>query len=247
MANLYGNLANVYEAMYHSFINYKEEFAFYSNQLKKYKCQSLLEVGCGTGNLAKNFIADNFYYTGLDISSEMLAIAKENNASAIFINGDMRNFTLLHPVDAGIITGRTISYLLSNQDVTNTFTAIHKNLNPNSILCFDCIDARLFIPTINPLKKIVHTAVYKNKKYQRDTFWKPNTNQGFLFDWASTYFEEGSNNNLIKLGDDNATLRTFTKEEMTLFLQQSGFAVQEIINRPSYAFDTFVIIAKKIN
>lgn len=33
---------------------------------------------------------------------------------------------------------------------------------------------------------------------------------------------------------------------MSLFLQLTGFEVKEIIPRPSYAFDTIVMIAEKI-
>jgi hypothetical protein len=48
MSNLYGNLSEVYEAMYQSFINYDEEFSFYNDLLQKYNCKNVLEIGCGT-------------------------------------------------------------------------------------------------------------------------------------------------------------------------------------------------------
>jgi SAM-dependent methyltransferase len=247
VSNLYTNLSAVYEAMYQSFNNYKEEYDFYSGILVKYKCNSLLEVGCGSGNLANHFAAGGFNYTGMDLSDDMLAIAKQNNPQQVFINGDMRNFDLQNKVDAAIITGRTISYLISNKDVTDTFSAISGNLNAGGFVCFDCIDANKFISLIDPEEKIIHKADFKNKKYQRESIWKLNLAGGFTFDWASFYFEENIDGSLIKIGEDNSTIRTFTKDEMILFLQLAGFVVKEIIDRPSYAFDTFVIIAQKIN
>ena len=36
MNNLYTELATVYEAMYHTFIDYKEEHQFYSDLIKKF-------------------------------------------------------------------------------------------------------------------------------------------------------------------------------------------------------------------
>ena len=247
MTSLYTNLSAIYQAMYQSFINYQEEYNFYSAILVKYKCQSLLEVGCGSGNLASLFTQNGFNFMGMDLSNEMLSIAKQNNNQAVFINGDMRDFNLQTKVDACIITGRTISYLITNKDVAATFKAISKNLKSSGIICFDCIDANKFIPLINPQEKIIHQANFKNKKYQRDSYWNVNLSNGFTFDWASFYYEENNDGDLIKIGEDAATIRAFTKDEMVLFLQLAGFMVKEIINKPCYAFDTFVIIAQKIN
>lgn len=232
--------------MYQSFINYKEEYDFYAGIITKYTCTSLLEIGCGSGNLAAQFAAGGFGYTGMDLSEQMLAIAKQNNPGQVFINGDMRNFDLQNKVDAAIITGRTISYLITNKDVTDTFTAIHKNLNKDGIVCFDCIDANKFIPLVDPAKKIIHKAAFKNKKYQRESIWKLNLADGFTADWASIYSEENQNGSLTTIGDDNEIVRTFTKAEMVIFLQLAGFTIKEITDRPSYAFDTFVITAQKI-
>jgi SAM-dependent methyltransferase len=247
MSNLYTNLSAVYEAMYQSFINYEEEYLFYSGVLTKYNCPSLLEAGCGTGNLASRFIQNNFTYTGLDNSADMLAIAKKNNPAAIFINAAMQNFNLQTKVDACIITGRTISYLQTNEDIISTFNCIGKNLNPSGIICFDCIDASKFIPLIDPAKEIIHTAAFNNKKYRRSSNWQASFTGGFMLNWASVYYEENQEGILNKIGEDHSTIRTFTKDEMLLFLQLTGFTVHEIIERPSYAFDTFVIIAQTTN
>jgi SAM-dependent methyltransferase len=247
MSNLYTNLSAVYEAMYQSFINYEEEYLFYSGVLIKYNCKSLLEVGCGTGNLTGRFIQNNFTYTGLDNSDAMLSIAKKNNPAATFINAAMQNFNLQTKLDACIITGRTISYLQTNQDIIDTFNCINKNLNPSGIICFDCIDANKFIPLIDMQKTITHTANFKNIKYQRNSIWKPNFKEGFAFDWASVYYEENSVGELHKIGEDHSTIRAFTKDEIVLFLQLANFTIKEIIKRPSYAFDTFVIVAQKNN
>jgi SAM-dependent methyltransferase len=247
MNKLYKDLSEVYEAMYQSFINYDEEFAFYSQILLKYKCNSLIEIGCGTGHLAGRFNENHFVYTGLDMSAEMLSIAKKNHPRCKFIQGDMRNFILGNKTSAAIITGRTISYLLSNQDVSDALKAINANLVPGGIVCFDFINAHTFIPAIQEDKKIVHQANCKGKYYQRDSFWKINLLYNWGFDWHATYYEEKENGDLLKIGEDNSTIRTFTKGDMVLFLELSGFKIKEINTRPSYAFDTFVVVAEKIN
>src|SRR5260370_378936 len=94
MGNLYNQLSEVYEAMYQTFINYDDEFSFYSSMLKKYNCSNLLEIGCGTGNLAGKFIQQGFIYTGIDLSEEMLTIARSKYPGACFLKADMRNFLI---------------------------------------------------------------------------------------------------------------------------------------------------------
>lgn len=245
MNKLYSHLSEVYEAMYQSFINYEEEYAFYSQILSNYHCKSVLEIGCGTGHLASRFTKNNFIYTGLDMSADMLNIAKKNHPQCQFIKADMRNFTLTEKTSSAIITGRTISYLLSNQDLWDAFKSINSNLVPGGIICFDFINAHTFIPAIDEHKKIVHTASFNGKHYQRDSFWKINLLQNWSFDWHSTYFEKKENGDLLKIGEDNSTIRTFTRGDMLLFLQLSGFEIKEINARASYAFDTFVVVAEK--
>ncbi len=247
MSNLYTNLSSVYEAMYKCFIDYEAEYVFYSNILLNNNCKSLIEIGCGSGNLVSKFVNNGFYYVGLDLSEDMLTLAKTSNPTAVFVKEDMRNFNLGTKADAIIITGRTISYLLNNNDIVDTFTSVHKNLNNNGIISFDCIDANKFIPQIDAAKKVVHSASFNNKHYQRNSIWKVNVANGFCFDWASIYYEKSAEGNLIEIGKDNSTIRSFTQNEMVLFLTITGFKVLEIIERPSYAFDTFVIVAQKIS
>ena len=245
MNNLYKNFAEVYEMMYQAFINYDEEYAFYSGKLKKYKSKSLVEPGCGTGNLAIRFMAGGFKYTGLDLNKAMLAVAKRKNAEIEFIEADMRNFQLARKQDACIIAGRSSSYLFTNNDVLDAFHSIYNNLNSGGILCFDCIDAVKFIPLIKDGKHIIHNAAYNERKFQRESFWSVNENQSWAFNWDSVYFERDEKGVLQKIGEDKSTIRAFTKEDICLFLVLCDFKIKEIEDRPSYAFDTFVTVAQK--
>ncbi len=247
MSKLYSQLAAVYQAMYQCFINYDEEYDFYSKILLKYQCRSILEIGCGTGNLASRFAKGIFNHAGLDLSDNMLRIARKNNPHSIFYLADMRHFELQTNSEACMITGRTISYLITNKDILDTFHSIHKNLTPSGIICFDFIDADKFIPLIDPAEKITHYAAVKNKKYQRDSYWSVTKLQNGTFDWASVYYEKKGTGQLVKIGEDNSRVRAFYKAELIDFLLKSGFRVKEIMERPSYAFDTIVLVAEKIN
>ncbi len=247
MNNLYTTHSDIYEMMYQTFINYDEEFSYYSDKLKKYNSKSVIELGCGTGSLAKRFIANGFEYTGIDLNRTMLDLATKKNPGVKFIEADMRSFQMQEKKQACIIAGRSISYLMTNKDVMDTFNAIHKNLLPDGILCFDNIDAAKFIPLIKNGKRIIHKAEFDGRKFHRESYWSVNGDQTWAFNWDSVYSEETEKGELKKIAEDNSTVRCFTKDDLCLFLELCNFSVKEIEDRPSYAFDTFVIVAQKNN
>lgn len=245
MNNLYTTLATVYEAMYHSFINYEEEYQFYSKVIKRYGKTEVVEIGCGTGNLVNHFMKAGFNYIGLDMSQDMINLAKEKTPTAQFIKDDMRSFTLPKAVESTIITARTISYLLTNEDVNNTFHSISNNLQKGGILSFDIIDANKFIPMVAGEKEIVHTAIANQTTYIRKSKWKLQLINGMDFLWNAIYYKKDKQK-LIEIGQDHSTVRAFTVNEIEIFLSINGFKTLEIIERPSYFFPTYVFITKKI-
>jgi hypothetical protein len=78
----------------------------------------------------------------------------------------MRDFNLEKQVDA-IITGRSTSYLTTNDDLNETFASLFNNITEEGIIAFDFIDANRFIPYINENQKIIHKAEYEEINYIR--------------------------------------------------------------------------------
>lgn len=247
MANLYdGQMAAIYDAMYQTFVNYDEEYAFYNNLIQEYKASTTLEIGSGTGNLAKRFNENNQNYQGLDYSDDMIAIAKERNKNSSFTQGDMRDFKLNKTFDSILITGRSTSYLITNDDVNRTFDSIHKNLNENGILIFDFIDANRFIPFTKENPIIIHEAEYENVQYIRESHWDTNNAlENFMLEWTAKYYAV-ANGEKKTIENDFSTVRVFTLNEIELFLYLNNFKILKTIDRKTYAYDTFVIVAQKL-
>jgi ubiquinone/menaquinone biosynthesis C-methylase UbiE len=72
-------MAAIYDAMYQTFVDYDEEYAFYNAFIQENNCKTILEIGSGTGNLAKRFKKNQQDYTGLEYSQSMIAIAQKRN------------------------------------------------------------------------------------------------------------------------------------------------------------------------
>ncbi|KQB37482.1 class I SAM-dependent DNA methyltransferase [Flavobacterium aquidurense] len=246
MANLYeGKMAAIYDAMYQTFVNYDEEYLFYNTLLQENKCSSILEIGSGTGNLTKRFLADNQNYQGLDYSESMIAIAKEKNKNATFISGDMRDFKLANPVDSILITGRSTSYLITNDDINRTFESIYKNLKENGVVIFDFIDANRFIPFTKENPVIIHEAQFENTNYIRESHWDTNNLlENFMLEWTAQYYIIKNGEKEI-LENDFSTVRVFTLNEIQLFLYLNNFEILKTIDRETYAYDTYVVVARK--
>ncbi|WP_029269135.1 class I SAM-dependent methyltransferase [Flavobacterium sp. KJJ] len=246
MANLYdGKMAKIYDAMYQTFVNYDEEYTFYNKLVQENNAVSILEIGSGTGNLAKRFQENKQNYTGLDYSEDMISIARERNKECTFLQGDMREFKLSSSVDSILITGRSTSYLITNDDINRTFDSVHKNLTENGVLIFDFIDANRFIPFTKDNPVIIHQAVYENINYIRESHWDTNNSlENFMLEWTAQYYIITNGEKEI-LENDFSTVRVFTLNEIQLFLYLNNFEILKTIDRKTYAYDTYVIVAKR--
>ncbi len=248
MQSLYSNgFEHIYDAMYRSFINYQDEYDFYSALLNTYFKKSILEIGCGTGNLAAHFIESNIQYSGLDLSEDMVKLANQKNPKGDFYQGNMANFKVGREIDAVLITGRTTSYLLENKDLNGALQSIKENLTENGLLIFDFIDASRFFNTIKNGKAVKHIANYNGIQYLRSSHMKVNTElNNFMFDWKASYYKE-TNQEKILIAEDDSTVRAFTKDEWKLLLELNDYEILECIDRKSYAFDTYVYVARLKN
>lgn len=246
MQSLYTDgFEHIYDMMYQTFIDYEDEFFCYNTIRKKYHKKHVLELGCGSGNLAHQFIKQAIDYIGLDLSDAMVTLSSAKNPKGIFIQGDITNFTLDKKVDLTLITGRTTSYLFSNTDAHNALISIANNLDENGILCFDFIDATRFFKDIKGGKKVVHEATFNGTTYYRESFVKETTQNNFMFSWDATYYKDKIKASNI-ITKDASVVRAFTKDEWELLLYLTGFEVLEFIDRKSYFFDTYVVVAKKM-
>ena len=92
----------------------------------------LLELGVGGGHNLSHLTAD-FDCTAVDLSSDMLALSKGLNPGVEHRVGDMRNTRLERIFDA-VLVHDAASYLLSEQDLAETFATAAAHLRPGGLL-----------------------------------------------------------------------------------------------------------------
>ena len=236
MTQLYSTLANIYHEMYQHIFDYDKEFDFYDTILKRKDCHKILEVGCGSGMLARRFIKSGYDYLGLDLFNEMLDIARSEVKSDRFIQGDMRSLTFNNQFDAVLITGRSIAYVLENNGILDTLNGIHKSLEDGGLLIFDVFEANGIFDNFNDFEQNFE---FDDRKIKRISKLKMNLSAGWTYNWQAKNIIE--QNGEITEYDDITTLRAFTKDEISIFLKMTGFKIKKIIEDPK----TFTIIAEK--
>lgn len=219
MTRLYSRWSRVYHDMYRSIFDYRRDFLRFKSILKKYRCKSLLELGCGSGNLAPYFLSAGYQYTGLDIAQAMLAIARKETPDARFIQSDMRRFSLRKKVDAVLVTGRSFSYMTRNQDMLDALEAIHKALKPKGILIFDNFEAARIFTNFQP--RLREDIRREDRRFTRLSERIPDLRTGWTWRWNATYLvDDGLRREEFQ---DRSILRAFTPDEVRLFLALTGF------------------------
>ena len=224
MTQLYSTLANIYHEMYQHIFDYDKEFGFYDTKLKGYKCSNILEVGCGSGMLARRFLKAGYKYTGLDLSGEMLDIARSEVREGLFLQGDMRKLSFDKQFDSVLITGRSLAYVIDNKGIVDTFNGIHQSLKENGLFIFGIFEANGILDNLNDFEQDIE---HDNKRIRRKSKLERNLETGWTYNWYARYIIESDG--LVSEYDDLTTLRAFTKDEILLFLKLTGFRVKELI------------------
>jgi len=93
---------------------------------------SVLDLACGTGDLAARSAARGARVVGLDLTPRMLTLARERRAGSQLIAGDM----CLLPIAGGQFSVVTVGYGLRNvPDLPSALDEIHRVLAPGGRLC----------------------------------------------------------------------------------------------------------------
>jgi SAM-dependent methyltransferase len=116
-----------------------EEYADYCDHVTRLVRQharipvrSLLNIGCGGGKNVFNLKRD-YAVTGLDLSPQMLALARDLNPECEFVQGDMRTFALDRTFDA-ILIDDAVSYMTNRADLRSAFVAARRHLSPGGVM-----------------------------------------------------------------------------------------------------------------
>jgi SAM-dependent methyltransferase len=105
----------------------------------------LLDLCCGTGQIAAALIKRGFSVTGLDQSKEMITLARRNAPAAKFIVRDARSFRLPAVYHSVISMFDSLNHILDARDLLRVFRHVSRALAADGLFFFDLNTERAFI------------------------------------------------------------------------------------------------------
>ncbi|MBR5140346.1 MAG: class I SAM-dependent methyltransferase [Clostridia bacterium] len=142
---IYDLLAPVYDA-----INKDVDYVRWADFIEKIISQNrgfqeenlILDLGCGTGKMTLELASRGYDMTGVDISSEMLDIARceadeRGLTNILWLNQDMREFELYGTVGVTVSCLDCMNHLTSTGDFKKCLSLVHNYLVPDGLFIFD--------------------------------------------------------------------------------------------------------------
>lgn len=134
----YKNFADVYDLLMED-VPYNEWTEYLMQIFKNHKKSPnlILDLACGTGNMTSKLTEQGFEMIGVDVSYDMLIVAKKKTPNVLFLNQDMRDLDLFGTVDAALCLFDSFNYIHDINQITATFSRVNNFLNPKGIFVFD--------------------------------------------------------------------------------------------------------------
>ena len=246
---MYNDFAEVYDKLqdadYEAFVDYYERIF---KKLGK-EPKLVLDLACGTGNITIPMAKRGYDMIGLDLSCEMLNIAREKaqkeNLDILFLNQDMCEMELFGTVDAIVCALDGLNYITDPEDLKQIFKLVANYLNPGGVMIFD-------MNTEHKLRDILGGNTYVMEE------------QGIYYVWQSEYFEDTKicefelnffseqEDKSYKRFDEFQEERAYSPEEISGFVKDAGLNMTGIYK--PFTFSTqddederiFFVISKKM-
>lgn len=139
MDRAYSSISEYYDYLLRH-VDYERWYRYIRSLMFRYirDPHTILEIGCGTGKFGAKFSRDDFTVFGMDISLEMLRVAKPRARRyfSVFC-GDVRNFALSCTIDFIFSVHDTMNYLITPCELRSAFASVRNIMHEESIFMFD--------------------------------------------------------------------------------------------------------------
>ena len=231
---MYKIVSKYYDMMYVNDESYKSEIdkvISLIDQYKKSEGNTLLDIACGTGAQAA-YLQNQFTVTGIDISDEMLEIAKNKVKKAFFVNADMCNFSLNNQYDVIVNLYGSIGHATSLENMQMAMKCAFKHLKQGGI----------FILTPWSTKESFNEAlVSKTKTHELSGFCRMETvkrasNNKIRID----YHHLISDNLEVTYYNHTNFITLFSENEYVTSIQKAGLKILKRLQSEEFRMGAFV-------
>jgi ubiquinone/menaquinone biosynthesis C-methylase UbiE len=177
----------------------------------------ILDLCCGTGQLARVLTEKGYSVTGIDGSEEMLRYARENAPEAEFIVSDARAFQLPPEYNAVLSTFDALNHVMTIEELGKVFKNVNKCLVSGGVFIFDMTTKYHFEIKAKDAKDIKEKPDYlftirSNYNYERK-----------IGEWHFTIFQPQGKN--WKRSDIKLYQTWYLCDDIKAALKKAGFSV----------------------
>ena len=180
----------------------------------------LLDLGCGTGKMTLELARRGYDMTGIDISPEMLNVARERAESeeldVLWLCQDMTEFELYGTVDVALCCLDGINHLTDPSSLKKTFALVHNYLSPDGLFIFDVNGKHKF-------ENIYSDRAYVMEEDGAVCIWQNAYNdKSKICDFYITLFKEEEDGSYTRY-DESERERMYTCRALKTALISAGF------------------------
>jgi ubiquinone/menaquinone biosynthesis C-methylase UbiE len=223
----YENFAYLYDGLMED-VPYDKWVTFINRQVEVYKPsgKKMLDLACGTGQLSILLAEQDFKITGVDLSADMLSVAREkaekNGHSLFLVEQDMTQLEGLGEFDIIGIFCDSLNYLQTEQDVIHTFQGVYKHLKKDGLFMFD-------IHSIYKMSQLFINQTYAYNGEEISYIWQCfEGEQPYSVEHELTFFKLDDESGKYNRYDELHFQRTFQLSHYERWLNESGFEILSI-------------------
>ena len=176
----------------------------------------VLDLGCGTGTFTRMLADSGYDMIGVDSSCEMLQKAMNKDSvrgrDILYLEQDMREFELYGTVRAVVSVCDSLNYLLTDEDMIQTFSLVENYLDQNGVFVFD-------FNSVYKYEQIGEATIAENRDDYSFIWENYYSHEDHLNEYDLTIFsKEGE---LFRRSMETHVQRGYTLDEMKAFLAKA--------------------------
>jgi len=187
--------------------------------------KKVLDIGCGTGLLSVKLAKMGGVVTGVDLSPEMLEVAKERanalSAPITFIEQSMQKLEGFSDFEIAVIAIDSLNYVIDREEVIQTLRNVYQSLAVGGVLLFD-----------------VHSLFKTDVIFMESPFTFDNKRISYIWEteegeephsvYSELSFFIRNKDGLYKRFDEVHYQRTFSVQDYVEMLTDIGFSIERV-------------------